>query len=66
MTTMTKKAKKAKMLRMITNALIVFAVLDLLLAFVPVLDFGDGTQSKYEISIMITKTVIGYYFYSLE
>ena len=66
MTTMTKKAKKAKMLRMITNALIVLELLDLLLAFVPVLGFGDGTQSKYEISVMITKTVIGYYHQSLE
>ena len=58
MTTMT---KKAKILRGITNALIVLELLDLLLAFVPVLGFGDGTQSKYEISNMITKTVIGYY-----
>ena len=54
------------MLRMITNALIVLELLDLLLAFVPVLGFGDGAQSKYEISIMITKTVIGYYHHSLE
>ena len=58
---MTTKTKKAKILRGITNALIVLELLDLLLAFVPVLDFGDGTQSKYEISNMITKTVIGYY-----
>ena len=59
MTTMTKKAKKAKILRGITNALIVLELLDLLLAFVPVLGFGDGAQGKYEISVMITKTVIG-------
>ena len=52
MTTMT---KKAKILGMITNTLIVLELLDLLLAFVPVLGFGDGAQSKYEISIMITK-----------
>ena len=48
--------KKAKILRMITNTLIVLQLLDLLLAFVPVLGFGDGTQSKYEISIMISKS----------
>ena len=63
MTTMT---KKAKILGVIINTLIVLETLDLLLAFVPVLGFVDGTQSKYEISIMITKTVIGYYYYSLE
>ena len=63
MTTMT---KKAKILGMIINTLIVLEHLDLLLAFVPVWGFGDGAQGKYEISVMITKTVIGYYHHSLE
>ena len=45
MTTMT---KKAKILGMITNTLIVLELLDLLLAFVPVLGFGDA-KMRYQL-----------------